>query len=80
MNVRPVRDRIMVRRLEEGEQQIGSIIIPDVKPAPRAPALPPSKSGKRVLIALAVLVAVVLGLPIMVIAGFALFEHVTGLG
>src|SRR5215510_6364469 len=31
MNVRPVHDRIMVRRLEEGEQQIGSsiIIIPD---------------------------------------------------
>jgi chaperonin GroES len=29
MNVRPVQDRIMVRRLEEGEQQIGSIIIPD---------------------------------------------------
>jgi|SRR5262249_55252806 len=29
MNVRPVYDRIMVRRLEEGEQQIGSIIIPD---------------------------------------------------
>ena len=29
MNVRPVHDRIMVRRFEEGEQQIGSIIIPD---------------------------------------------------
>jgi len=29
MNVRPVHDRIMVRRLEEGDQQIGSIIIPD---------------------------------------------------
>ena len=29
MNVRPVHDRIMVRRLEEGEQQIGGIIIPD---------------------------------------------------
>ena len=29
MNVRPVHDRIMVRRQEEGERQIGSIIIPD---------------------------------------------------
>ena len=29
MNVRPVHDRIMVHRLEEGEQQIGGIIIPD---------------------------------------------------
>ena len=29
MNVRPVLDRILVRRLEEGEQQIGGIIIPD---------------------------------------------------
>jgi chaperonin GroES len=33
MNVRPVHDRIMVRRLEEGEQQIGSIIIPDTAKA-----------------------------------------------
>src|SRR5690348_13249018 len=29
MNVRPLHDRIMVRRLEEGEQQIGGIIVPD---------------------------------------------------
>jgi chaperonin GroES len=29
MNVRPLHDRIIVRRLEEGEQQIGGIIIPD---------------------------------------------------
>jgi len=29
MNVRPMHDRIMVRRLEQGEQQIGGIIIPD---------------------------------------------------
>src|SRR5437879_10114092 len=27
MNVRPLHDRIIVRRLEEGEQQIGGIII-----------------------------------------------------
>ena len=29
MNVRPLHDRIIVSRLEEGEQQIGGIIIPD---------------------------------------------------
>ena len=29
MNVRPLHDRIIVRRLEEGEQQIHGIIIPD---------------------------------------------------
>ena len=29
MNIRPLHDRIIVRRLEEGEQQIGGIIIPD---------------------------------------------------
>jgi chaperonin GroES len=29
MNVRPLHDRIIVRRLEEGEQQIGGIIISD---------------------------------------------------
>ena len=29
MDVRPLHDRIVVRRLEEGEQKIGGIIIPD---------------------------------------------------
>jgi chaperonin GroES len=29
MNIRPLHDRILVRRLEEGEQKIGGIIIPD---------------------------------------------------
>jgi len=29
MNVRPLRDRILVRRVEEQEQRIGGIIIPD---------------------------------------------------
>ena len=29
MNLRPLHDRIMVRRLEEGEQHIRGIIIPD---------------------------------------------------
>jgi chaperonin GroES len=29
MNVRPLRDRILVKRVEEQEQRIGGIIIPD---------------------------------------------------
>jgi chaperonin GroES len=29
MNVRPLRDRIIVKRLEEAEQRVGGIIIPD---------------------------------------------------
>jgi len=29
MKVRPLHDRILVQRLEEGEQKIGGIIIPD---------------------------------------------------
>jgi chaperonin GroES len=29
MNVRPLHDRIIVERIEEGEQKIGGIIIPD---------------------------------------------------
>src|SRR3982074_3840122 len=29
MNVRPLHDRIIVERLEEGEQKVGGIIIPD---------------------------------------------------
>ena len=28
-NVRPLHDRIIVERIEEGEQQVGGIIIPD---------------------------------------------------
>ena len=29
MNVRPLHDRILVKRIEEGEQIVGGIIIPD---------------------------------------------------
>ena len=29
MHVRPLHDRLIIQRLEEGEQQIGGIIIPD---------------------------------------------------
>jgi chaperonin GroES len=29
MNVRPLHDRLIIQRLEEGEQHVGGIIIPD---------------------------------------------------
>jgi len=29
MNVRPLHDRIIIQRVEEGEQKVGGIIIPD---------------------------------------------------
>jgi chaperonin GroES len=29
VNVKPLRDRVLVRRLEESEQKVGGIIIPD---------------------------------------------------
>ena len=29
MNVRPLHDRLIIRRIEEGEQKVGGIIIPD---------------------------------------------------
>jgi len=29
MNVRPLRDRLLVKRFEEAEQRVGGIIIPD---------------------------------------------------
>ena len=28
-NVRPLRDRVLVRRIEEAEQKVGGIIVPD---------------------------------------------------
>lgn len=54
MNVRPLHDRIIVNRLEEGEQQIGGIIIPDsAKEKPQqgtvmAAGGGKAKDGKRV--------------------------------
>jgi len=30
MNVRPLHDRILIQRLNEGEQKVGGIIIPTV--------------------------------------------------
>ena len=29
LNVKPLRDRVLVRRLDEGEEKVGGIIIPD---------------------------------------------------
>lgn len=29
MNVRPLHDRLLIQRLDEGEQKVGGIIIPD---------------------------------------------------
>jgi chaperonin GroES len=29
MNVRPLHDRLIIRRIDEGEQKVGGIIIPD---------------------------------------------------
>jgi chaperonin GroES len=29
MNIRPLHDRIVIQRLEEGEQRVGGIIVPD---------------------------------------------------
>ena len=29
MNIRPLHDRIIIQRLDEGEQKVGGIIIPD---------------------------------------------------
>lgn len=47
MNVRPLHDRIIVHRLEEGEQQIGGIIIPDsAKEKPQQGTVMAAGAGK----------------------------------
>ena len=47
MNVRPLHDRILVKRLEEGEQQVGGIIIPDsAKEKPQRGTVVAVGSGK----------------------------------
>jgi chaperonin GroES len=54
MNVRPLHDRIIVSRIEEGEQKVGGIIIPEsAKEKPMqgkviAAGNGKSKDGKRV--------------------------------
>ena len=47
MHVRPLHDRILVQRLDEGEQKIGGIIIPDTaKEKPQQGKVIAAGSGK----------------------------------
>ena len=47
MNIRPLHDRIIVNRLDEGEQKIGGIIIPDsAKEKPQQGTVMAAGSGK----------------------------------
>jgi chaperonin GroES len=47
MAIRPLHDRILVRRLEEGEQRIGGIIVPDsAKEKPQQGEVIATGSGK----------------------------------
>ena len=47
MNVRPLHDRIIVSRIEEGEQKVGGIIIPDsAKEKPQQGRVVAAGSGK----------------------------------
>ena len=47
MNVRPLHDRVIVQRLEEGEQKVGGIIIPDTaKEKPQQGKVIAAGSGK----------------------------------
>ena len=48
MNVRPLHDRIIVQRIEEGEQKVGGIIIPDTaKEKPQEGEVVAVGKGKR---------------------------------
>ena len=47
MNVRPLHDRIIVSRIEDGEQKVGGIIIPDsAKEKPQQGRVVAAGSGK----------------------------------
>jgi chaperonin GroES len=47
MNVRPLHDRLIVSRIEEGEQKVGGIIIPDsAKEKPQQGKVVAAGSGK----------------------------------
>ena len=47
MNVRPLHDRIIVSRIDEGEQKVGGIIIPDsAKEKPQQGRVVAAGSGK----------------------------------
>ena len=48
MKVRPLHDRVIVQRLEEGEQKVGGIIIPDTaKEKPQQGKVIAAGLGKR---------------------------------
>ena len=48
MKVRPLHDRIIVQRLEEGEQKVGGIIIPDTaKEKPQQGKVIAAGAGKQ---------------------------------
>ena len=48
MNARPLHDRILVSRIEEGEQKVGGIIIPDsAKEKPQEGEVVALGTGKR---------------------------------
>jgi chaperonin GroES len=48
MTVRPLHDRIIVKRIEEGEQKVGAIIIPDTaKEKPQQGKVVAVGKGKR---------------------------------
>jgi chaperonin GroES len=47
MNIRPLHDRIIIQRLDEGEQRVGGIIIPDTaKEKPQQGKVIAAGSGK----------------------------------
>ena len=47
MNIRPLHDRVIVHRLDEGEQQVGGIIIPDTaKEKPQQGTIIAAGNGK----------------------------------
>jgi chaperonin GroES len=47
MDIRPLHDRLIVRRLEEGEQKVGGIIIPDTaKEKPQRGTVVAAGNGK----------------------------------
>jgi chaperonin GroES len=48
MKVRPLHDRIIVKRIEEGDQKVGSIIIPDTaKEKPQQGKVIAAGNGKQ---------------------------------
>jgi chaperonin GroES len=47
MNLRPIHDRVIIQRLDEGEQEVGGIIVPDTaKEKPQQGKVIASGAGK----------------------------------